>query len=187
MIEYYGVLGVSREASPSIVKIAYEGKVKGLAKGNLSESERKTEERQLLAAYETLTDPLRRERYEERLEQAASRDENRAKAIPAIIATVLVVIAVGGYVGYSRHVAEQKRQMAKFEAERVKAEYERQALEVETERVKKEAEQSAADREREANPSTRYASGRYRYSGSSGYSSGYSSGDSIQAQQVEQA
>jgi curved DNA-binding protein CbpA len=190
MIDYYGLLGVSREASPSVLKIAYEGKVKALAKGNLSEAERKSEERQLLAAYETLTDPLRRERYEERLEATASREESRAKAIPAIAAVVFLVLAVGGYVGYTRHVAEQKRQLARLEAERVKAEYERQALEAETERAKKEAELFAADRERDAASSSsgsRYASGRYRYSGSGGYNGGYSGGDAIQAQQVEQA
>ena len=44
MQNYYAMLGVAHDVTPSVAKIAYEGKVKALAKANLSEAERQREE-----------------------------------------------------------------------------------------------------------------------------------------------
>ena len=82
MTDYYAVLGVSRQATPSVLRIAYEGKLKGLAKSNLSEAERQAEAKQIESAFATLSDPLRRERHDERLEAAVRKEENRARAVP---------------------------------------------------------------------------------------------------------
>ena len=174
MTDYYAVLGVSRQATPSVLRIAYEGKLKGLAKSNLSEAERQAEAKQIESAFATLSDPLRRERHDERLEAAVRKVENRARAVPIIAGVVVLALGIVGYAGYSWKAAESKKQLARLEQERIKAERERVALEAETERVKKEAEESAAnEKEREARQARYGSSGsssRYRYSGYSGYS-----------------
>ena len=47
MNNHYEVLGVQRDAGPSIVKIAYEGKLKALAKAGLADAERQAHARDL--------------------------------------------------------------------------------------------------------------------------------------------
>ena len=43
MNNYYQALGVSENATPEILKIAFEGKLKALGKAKLSDAERKSE------------------------------------------------------------------------------------------------------------------------------------------------
>lgn len=187
MTDYYAVLGVSREAGPSILRIAYEGKLKALAKSQLSEAEQKAEAKQIEAAFATLSDPLRRERHDERLEAAVRKEERSARMVPIVAAGVLLALGVAGYMGYSWKAAENKKQLARLEQERIRAERERVALEAETERVKKEAEESATKEKDRESYQARYGSSgssRYRYSGSSG---GYSQPSSEQMQAVQGA
>ena len=96
MNNYYQALGVSENATPEILKIAFEGKLKALAKGKLSEAERKAEETLLRQAFGVLSNPTRRAAYDAQLEGAADREAASSRKTAIGIVAGVVVAIVGG-------------------------------------------------------------------------------------------
>lgn len=131
MNNYYQVLGVAHDASPAIVKIAYEGKLKAAAK--LPEAERKAEERLLEQAYVTLSNPAKKSWYDKQFEQAESEASSGGKKGLVIAAVVVGALAVG--IGW--YTLERSKQR-----ERVRLEEARIAIEAEKARAQAEIEQA---------------------------------------------
>ena len=93
MTDYYEALGVANDATAAIVKIAFEGKMKALAKAPAS-PERQAEERLLQQAYATLSNAQKREWYDRQLE---ARDKPRSSIpVPVMIGALVVVAAIAG-------------------------------------------------------------------------------------------
>jgi hypothetical protein len=101
MQSYYEMLGVSQEVTPSIAKIAYEGKLKALARSDQGEAEKQAEERELTKAYVTLSNPAKKDWYDKQRALHGEREERAARAshrTPWIVAggvAAIVIVAVG--------------------------------------------------------------------------------------------
>jgi len=135
---YYQVLGVPRSASASIVKIAYEGKLKALAKAELSEAERRAEERALEQAYVTLSNPAKKEWYDRQIDAHAEVEEaavasSHYKGWFAAAALALVLISGIGYYFVERANAKEKMRL---EEQRIVLEREKAQAQAEAERVR---------------------------------------------------
>ena len=135
MLDYYQVLGIARDASPQVVKYAFEGKAKALADPAYAASpaEKREEERLLKEAYITLSVPAKRSAYDAKLsafedEAAAARSSRPAWLVPAVAAALVAVAAGGLWTNHSR------------EKERLRLEDERIAMEKENTRRKAERE-----------------------------------------------
>lgn len=113
MLNYYQVLGVPHDASDKIIKIAYEGKLKALAKAGLSEDETRNEQRLLEQAYVTLSNPAKRSWHDKQLdaEQHEAADSARARnRMGWFAAAVLAILLVGGSSYYAvQRVDERER------------------------------------------------------------------------------
>ncbi|MGZ5038115.1 MAG: hypothetical protein ACXWGT_15100 [Usitatibacter sp.] len=147
MDDYYRMLGVSRSATPSIVKIAYEGKLKALAKAGLSDAERAAEERELLKAQVTLSNPAKKEWYDNQLDSHADLEHATVEASHRkgwYVAGALAFVLAAGTVYYYVDRANAR--------ERVRLEEQRIALERENAQARAEAErirlQQAEDAQR---------------------------------------
>lgn len=156
MHDYYQILGIARDASPQVVKFAFEGKMKAVADPAYvaSPAEKREEERLLKEAFVTLSMPAKRGPYDEKLaafESGAGGGASRpAWLVPA---AVVAVLAIGASMAWVNHSREQERQ--RLEAERVAAQEEeaRRRAEREAERIREaEARQEEFDaRNRERN------------------------------------
>ena len=143
MKDYYQALGVNQNATPAVVKIAYEGQLRALERSSLDEAQRKAEEKLLNEAYVTLSNPAKKTWYDAQLEKhhetqgrAASAGTKRAAAIAA--AVVLVLAA-----GTAWYMDSRAKERARLEQERI-------ALEREVAAKRLEAEQARIAAEREA-------------------------------------
>jgi hypothetical protein len=135
MHDYYRILGIARDASPQVVKFAFEGKAKALADPAYAASpeEKREEERLLKEAFITLSVPAKRGAYDAKLsafeeEAVAARPSRPAWLVPAIAAAVVAVSAAGVWTNHSR------------EKERLRLEEERIAMDKEYTRRKAENE-----------------------------------------------
>jgi len=130
MKNYYEALGVAQNATPAVVKIAYEGKVKHLVA--LSESERAAEKKLLDEAFAVLSNPAKKTWYDARLDEHHDKAERAATSgrKPLAIGLAVAAIALGGSAYY---MSERTK-----ERERVRLEEERIALE--REKVRRQAE-----------------------------------------------
>jgi curved DNA-binding protein CbpA len=131
--DYYQVLGVARNASPQIMKLAFEGKLKALADPAYAATpaEKREEERLLREALVTLTVPAKRAPYDAKLEAFEAEGpaaKRPAWLVPAALASVLALAAGGMWVNQSR------------EKERLRLAEERLAMEKETARRSADAE-----------------------------------------------
>ena len=138
MENHYQALGVPRSASASVVKIAYEGKLKALAKAELSDSERRAEERALEQAYVTLSNPAKKEWYDGRIDahaegEAAAVASSHHKGWFAAGALALILIAGTGYYFVERANA---RERIRLEEQRIAIEREKVQAEAEAERTR---------------------------------------------------
>lgn len=146
MTDYYALLGVSRQAQPAIVKIAYEGKLKALAASQPDPAARAAEERELNAAYVTLANPGKKGWYDRQLEGRIARehaDGSRQVRNVALVAVALVAIVAGGWTWHSQ---QRGKELARLETERLTLERERLAIQAEVERAKLEAVQERQDK-----------------------------------------
>jgi curved DNA-binding protein CbpA len=135
MHDYYQVLGVARDASPPVVKYAFEGKAKALADPAYAASpeEKREEERLLREAYVTLSVPAKRSAYDAKLAAFESAPASGASSrppwlVPAVAAAVVAVAAGGLLANHAR------------EKERLRIEEQRIALEKEEARRKSDLE-----------------------------------------------
>jgi hypothetical protein len=117
MQNHYELLGVSRDASPRIVTIAYEGKLKALARSGLSEAERQAEQRDLERAHVTLSNPAKKAWYDKQLEEGepAAAPAGR-RGLVAAVAVVLLVVAGGAWYSLERSKA---RELVRLEEQRI--------------------------------------------------------------------
>lgn len=137
MHNYYQVLGVAHDAAPTVIKIAYEGKVKALAKANLADAERRAEERLLEQAYVTLSNPAKRDWHDRQLARQVEA-EHREAAHPSRAGwyvTAAVALALIAGVAYFKVAQSNER-------ERVRVEEQRIALEQEKVRAQADLEQA---------------------------------------------
>lgn len=147
MQSYYEMLGVSQDVTPSIAKIAYEGKVKALAKSGLGEAEKQAEERELSKAYVTLSNPAKKDWYDkqralhgEREERAAQASHRTAWIVAGGVVAFLVVAA--GWILVSR---ANEHERLRLEAQRIALEQEkaRNAADIEEARLQLEQDSQA--------------------------------------------
>jgi hypothetical protein len=140
MNNYYQILGVPHDAAASIVTIAYEGKVKALAKADLTDAERRTEERLLEQAYVTLSNPAKRQWFDKQFAQHVEAEHKAAahgshRGLYTTAAVVMVLVA-----GIAYYKVEQNK-----ERERVRIEEQRIALEQEKLRAAADIEKARLD------------------------------------------
>ncbi|QJR10617.1 hypothetical protein DSM104443_01681 [Usitatibacter rugosus] len=121
MQDYYQVLGVSEQATPAVIQIAFEGKLKALHQCPMNETERMAEDRLLRQAFVTLTHPARKTWYDMQLE----RDRAALTAMPPRWRAVAIVAMVTvGFTSFAWHAVDrsQERDRRYAEALRVEAE-----------------------------------------------------------------
>lgn len=156
MHDYYQILGIARDASPQVVKFAFEGKMKAVADPAYAASpeEKREEERLLKEAFVTLSLPAKRGPYDEKLAAfesgPAGADSRPAWLAPA---AVVAVLAIGGSMAWVNHSREQERQRLEAERVAVQEEEARRRADREAERIREaEARREEFDaRNRERN------------------------------------
>jgi hypothetical protein len=156
MQNYYELLGVSRDASPRIVTIAYEGKLKALGKSGLSEAERRAEERELEKAHVTLSNPAKKAWYDKQLESTPAGAPPDRRGL--VTAGVVVLVLVAGGAWYSMERAKA-REMVRLEEQRIAIEQEKMRHQAEIEKARllesQEARTQGYDYRREAAAASR--------------------------------
>jgi hypothetical protein len=146
MQNYYQALGVAHDAAPTVIQIAYEGKVKALAKASLSEADRREEERLLDQAYATLSNPGKRDWYEKQFARQVEA-EHRAAAHPSrkgwYVTAALVMALIGG-IAYFKVAQSNERERLRVEEQRMALEQEklRAQVDIEQARLKETQEQN---------------------------------------------
>ena len=121
MQDYYQVLGVSEQSTLSVIRIAFEGKVKALRASSLGEAERNAEDRLLRLAFVTLTDPIRKAWYDRKLDK----ERSALTAVPPKWAAVAVVaLIMAGFTALAWQATERSRarDIAYYEGLRIDAE-----------------------------------------------------------------
>lgn len=124
MHDFYQVLGIPRDASPQVVRFAFEGKMQAVADPAYAASaaDKREEERLLKEAYVTLSVVAKRAPYDEKLAAweagDGGEDSPRFPWRLAAAAVAVVALAAGGY-----WAVEQSR-----EKERIRLEEERATL-----------------------------------------------------------
>jgi curved DNA-binding protein CbpA len=134
MLNYYNVLGVPHDASERIVKIAYEGKQKALAKAGLSESARRGEERLLEQAYVTLSNPGKRTWHDKQLatEEASASKAAQSRTLAGWLtagALAILLIVGGGYYSVNRSIERERLRLEELRIANAKAKDEARAAE----------------------------------------------------------
>ena len=119
MKDYYDILGIARDATPNVVKIAYEGKVKKLAR--LSDSKRAAEEKPLKEAFAILSNPAKREHFDSRLMELDANLGGSGSNAPLVIGIVVVALTAAG-IGYFLSERSKAQKAARIEEQRVAAE-----------------------------------------------------------------
>jgi curved DNA-binding protein CbpA len=143
--DHYQALGVSRSATASVVKIAYEGKLKALAKADLSEAERRAEERALEQAYVTLSNPAKREWYDGKIDDHAEVEEAAAASSRSkgwFAAAMLALVLISG-IGYYLVDRANARERVRLEEQRIVIERESARAQAEAERVRLQLSEDA--------------------------------------------
>lgn len=130
---YYELLGVSRDASPRIVTIAYEGKLKALAKSGLAEDARLAEQRELEKAHVTLSNPAKKAWYDKRLEDAPAAPASDRKGLAIAAGVVLLLVAGGAWYSLERSRA---RELVRLEEQRLAIEQEKVRHQAEIEKAR---------------------------------------------------
>lgn len=133
MQNHYEVLGVAHNATPAVVKIAYEGKLRQLARSDLADDERKEAERELERAYVTLSNPAKKQWYDRKLEEQPAARPASGKGWIAGVAALVILLTAGG-AWYSLERTKQR--------ERVRLEEQRLAIEAEKARAQAEIEKA---------------------------------------------
>ena len=135
---YYEALGTPEDASPLAIKTAFEGRMRALAAqgADPADKERLAEENLLKAALAVLSDPEKRDRYDEQLARSELKEEQVSHLKPWIAAGVVAVLLVGSLTYYAVHRAGVR--------ERIRLEQERISLDAERARVRAAAEQASA-------------------------------------------
>jgi len=180
-------LGVTHDVTPQVAKIAYEGKLKALAKAGLPEAERLAEERALTQAYVTLSNPAKKDWYDKQWLRHGESEETAAAAHHKrgwLVASVLSVLLVGAVTYYFVHRANEREKL-RLEEQRIANERAliEKAAALEQQRIEaaKEAEQARQDlRERQQMARERaYSDSQTRYDHSR------TAADQARARQVE--
>ena len=143
MQNYYELLGVSHDATPQIVKIAYGGKLKALAKADLSEAERKAEERLLEQAYVTLSNPAKKTWYDNQLSGAPTEASSSSKTGLIVAVAIVALMIVGG--GWYSLERSKERERVRLEEQRIAIEQEKVRAQAELERVRLQDTQQGRD------------------------------------------
>jgi hypothetical protein len=162
--DYYRTLGVTRDATPSVVKIAYEGQLKALERSKLDPAQRAAEEKVLSQAYVTLSTPAKKAWYDQKLAEAPeARPERPMKAL--IAAGVAVVMVAGCLAWYFQaRTAERER----LEAQRIAIEREAAKLKAEqAEEARLAAENERREQRLQSVRQGRESTVRYRRESSS--------------------
>ena len=135
MQDHYQILGIARDASPQVVRFAFEGKMKALADPAYAAptAEKREEERRLKEAFVTLSVPAKRGPYDGKLaafeeQLAASAGRRPPWLVPAAVVACVALAAGALWNSHSR------------EKERVRLEEGRVAMEKENARRKAQAE-----------------------------------------------
>jgi curved DNA-binding protein CbpA len=117
----YAALGVTHDVTPQVAKIAFEGKMKALAKAGLSEAERRAEERLLAQAYATLSNPAKKDWYDKQWMKHGEREEEVAIASTRrgwTVAAVMSVLFVGA-ISYYYVSRANERERLRLDAVRI--------------------------------------------------------------------
>ncbi len=134
MHDFYQVLGVARDASPKLVKLAFEGKLKALADPayGASPADRREEERLLREAFVTLSMEAKRGPYDAKL--AAFEEEGAGNGfsrpgwhVPAAVATCVALAAGAYWVSDSREKERMRLEGQRLAMERQKEDERRKA------------------------------------------------------------
>lgn len=166
MDDYYRILGVTRDATPAVVKIAYEGQLKALARTVPDAAQRAAEEKLLNQAYVTLSTPAKKAWYDQRL--AAAPEARTERPYKAMAAGAVMLAVLGG--GISWYFQARAAERERLEAHRIALERESAKRKADQERDERLAAERA--RREDATQSLRqrrdYAS-RQRYDSSSDF------------------
>jgi hypothetical protein len=171
MLNYYQVLGVPHDANDRVIKIAYEGKLKALAKAELSETERRNEERLLEQAYATLSSDAKRSWHDKQL---ALEDQHAVDAARArnrmgwFAAAVMALLLVGGSSYYAVQRIDDRERLRLEELRIVNAKAKEDArIAADEERLAQEKSSFQYRQERDA--SRQYSSDRSYFDRQSRY------------------
>lgn len=122
MKDYYAVLGVNRKANTNAVQIAYENELKKLSR--LAPAERAAQARILKEAFDTLSNPFKREDLDAHLVEIDANLGGATSSTPLVAGIVVVLITVGG-VGYFLMERSKDQRAIKAEDQRAAAEREK--------------------------------------------------------------
>ncbi len=114
MQNFYATLGVPHEVTPKIAKIAFDGKMKALAKSGLPDAEKRAEERLLSKAYATLSDPIKKDWYDKQWTKLGEREEQEALASNRMgwtAAAMASILLVGGLTYYYVNRANEREKL----------------------------------------------------------------------------
>ena len=141
----YATLGVTHDVTPQIAKIAYEGKLRALAKSGLPDAEKRAEERLLATAYATLSNPAKKDWYDKQWMKHGEREERAQAALSRngwFAAGALSLLLIGGISYYYVNRANER--------EKIRLEEIRLANEKEATQKQHDIEQAALDAAKEA-------------------------------------
>jgi len=176
MQNFYATLGVTHEVTPQIAKIAYEGKMRALAKSGLPEAEKRSEERLLSQAYATLSSPAKKDWYDKQWLKHGEREEMDAVASNRrgwFVAASASILLIGGLSFYYVNRANER--------ERLRLEEVRLANEKEAATKRAELEKSIVDAAKEADQARVDLANRQQAARERAYSDSLSRSDQARA------